>query len=410
MTSNVSALCIQDTWYNIDEFIQRHPGGSVIQYYINQDATMVFEEMHRHSKKAWKVLRSLPTVEKPVIRQHDASTQQMLEDFRKWKVSLEERGFFTPSIRHTIYRNLEVIALFAFATYLLSFDSYFAHFLSALTYGLFGGRCGWLQHEAGHHSLSGYPTVDKIMQKISMGCGLMVSDSMWNSMHNKHHATTQKIDHDIDLDTMPLVLFHPKAAPKNGAFSSTWLQYQAYTFIPITSGFLVLFFWMFYLHPRKVIRDKDYLQAFFMLLGHIGRPYLLSKIVGFNHSFFYCYLHMMFSMYITGMYLFGHFSLSHTFMPIVENFENPNWVEYSLAHTVDIDTQSPLISWIMGYLNCQCVHHLFPQMPQFRQPQVSNELVEFAKKWDLPYYHISYSKAWSLMLENLHTVGAGKNI
>ena len=101
--SPVSTLCIQDKWYNIDDFTERHPGGSVICSYINQDATMVFEEMHRHSKKAWKVLHSLPTVEKPVI-QHDSSTQQMLEDFRKWKVSLEERGFFSHSIRHTLYR------------------------------------------------------------------------------------------------------------------------------------------------------------------------------------------------------------------------------------------------------------------------------------------------------------------
>ena len=113
----------------------------------------------------------------------------------------------------------------------------------------------------------------------------------------------------------------------------------------------------------------------------------------------------MASLYVTGLYLFGHFSTSHTFMPIVDSTETPNWVEYSVHHTADIDTQNPWVSWIMGYLNCQCIHHLFPQMPQYRHPEVSKELREFAKKWDLNYREVDYWEAWSLTFQNLHMVG-----
>ena len=113
----------------------------------------------------------------------------------------------------------------------------------------------------------------------------------------------------------------------------------------------------------------------------------------------------MASMYVTSTYLFGHFSTSHTFMPVVKKDENPNWVEYSLHHTVDIDTQNPVVCWLMGYLNCQCVHHLFPQMPQFRQPYVSKELRVFAKKWGLSYNHVGYFEAWYKTFSNLENVG-----
>ena len=80
--------------------------------------------------------------------------------------------------------------------------------------------------------------MDKSLQSAFIGFGLGTSASMWNSMHEKHHATPQKIGHDMDLDTTPLAAFFDTAVEKNrsrGA-SKLWLRFQAYTFLPITSG------------------------------------------------------------------------------------------------------------------------------------------------------------------------------
>ncbi len=86
---------------------------------------------------------------------------------------------------------------------------------------------------------------------------------------------------------------------------------------------------------------------------------------------------------------------------------------------MDITPDNSLVNWIMGYLNCQgllilssflssvyilmiiivifmplVVHHLFPNMPQFRQPEVSAMLVDWAKKHDIKYTIVSYFDAW----------------
>ena len=50
-----------------------------------------------------------------------------------------------------------------------------------------------------------------------------------------------------------------------------------------------------------------------------------------------------------GIYLFGHFSTSHTFTKTVKQDVFPTWVDYALYHTVDINTQNVFVSWIMGY-------------------------------------------------------------
>jgi fatty acid desaturase len=45
-------------------------------------------------------------------------------------------------------------------------------------------------------------------QVVLYGTGCGMSAAFWRNQHNKHHATPQKVDHDVDLDTLPLVLFN----------------------------------------------------------------------------------------------------------------------------------------------------------------------------------------------------------
>ena len=386
----MKTIKINNNEYDITNY--NHPGGSVIHYMTGQDATFAFEEFHYRSKKANLVLQSLP--HKPV----KSTENEMLTDFIQFRKSLEQRGFFKPNFLHVFYRIVELLSLYLLATYSL----YNNVILSLILFGLVGGRAGWLQHEGGHISLTCDINIDKKIQQFFMGFMLFGDGSMWNSMHNKHHATPQKIGHDIDLDTVPLVAFHVTNEKQN-KITKLWLTYQAYTFLPITSGLLVMPFWLLYLHPRKVFRDKNIIQGLYIVLGHITR---ISLIMKFANTCIYCaILYHFLAIWITGIYLFGHFSLSHTFTPTVDKDENPNWVRYAIEHTVDISPKNKLVGWIMGYLNNQVIHHLFPSMPQYRGPEVSQELLLFCKKWDIKYTIINYYDAWYYMLTNLNNVG-----
>ena len=42
-----------------------------------------------------------------------------------------------------------------------------------------------------------------------------MSGSWWRNQHNKHHAMPQKIGHDVDLNTLPLVAFTEKVSKIN---------------------------------------------------------------------------------------------------------------------------------------------------------------------------------------------------
>ena len=387
--------------YDVTDF--KHPGGSVIYYMLSNtgaDATEAFKEFHYRSKKARKALAALPQREP-----EDASPVEdanMLKDFAKWRKDLEREGFFKPSPAHVAYRFAELAAMFALGTALM-----YARWHATsvfVTACFFGARCGWVQHEGGHSSLTGSIWWDKRIQAFTAGFGLASSGDMWNLMHSKHHATPQKVRHDMDLDTTPAVAFFNTAVEENRPrkFSKLWLRVQAWTFVPVTSG-LVLLAWMYLLHPRHIARRKNYEEAAWIVAAHVIRTSIIKTVTGY--SWITCYGLFLSTMWVSGCYLFAHFSTSHTHLDIVPSDKHLSWVRYAVDHTIDIDPSKSVVNWLMGYLNCQVIHHLFPDMPQFRQPEVSRRFVSFAKKWNLNYKVMSYYGAWKATFGNLNDVG-----
>ena len=414
---------IGDVEYDVTDM--KHPGGSVIYYMLSNvgaDATEAFREFHYRSRKAEKMLKMLKCLpqRKYDAKSHysskynnnnsnyqpiDTSDSAMLKDFATFRLGLEKDGYFTPSLVHVAYRIVELMFTFALATYLMA-KGYTT--LSVITYGaFFGARCGWVQHEGGHNSLTGNIWIDKRIQACLMGFGLGTSGDMWNVMHNKHHATPQKIRHDMDLDTTPAVAFFNTAVEENRdrGFSRLWSRFQAWTFVPITSGVFVMAFWLYVLHPSKVFKKKNWEEAFWMLSSHVVRASLIQFVHPSNVSFARAYGLYALSQWIAGMYLFAHFSTSHTHTKVVEFKDHPSWVRYAVEHTVDISPDRAYVNWLMGYLNCQVIHHLFPDMPQFRQPEVSKKFELFARKWGLEYTVMTYGEAWKATFKNLNDVG-----
>jgi len=124
----------------------------------------------------------------------------------------------------------------------------------------------------------------------------------------------------------------------------------------------------------------------------------LHYIVGI---YFFGFTNYMLGAWLTTIWLLGTFTLSHSHLPVTT--ENLHWVEYSLLHTVNIEP-SWWCDWVMGYLNYQIEHHLFPTMPQFRQRQITGRVRELAEKNGIPYSCISYGEAIRISLQNLQHV------
>ena len=245
--------------------------------------------------------------------------------------------------------------------------------------------------------------VDRALQIVLYGLGCGMSGSWWRNQHNRHHSMPQKLHHDVDLNTMPLVAFTKEMAGKVGFTGKLWVRAQAPLFPLITTS-LVALGWQFFLHPRHVMRTKNYTEGFFMFIRYVLWGYFLSPTFGAKGAFL---LYLAYT-WTAANYIFINFALSHTHLPTVKKEDTQvDWVRYAAVYTINIKPGPFLfVNWWMGYLNFQIEHHLFPSMPQFRQPGISKRVKEFFEKHGLKYDQRSYFSACATTFKNLDKVGS----
>ena len=386
----------------------KHPGGSIIKFHSGSgDATEPFREFHMRSTKARKLLATLPNRPAP---QESIQTPQgkraaaLSHEFSILRRELLAEGWFDPSPIHCAYRVVEILLMHLAGLYLVLYTSWWLVGLAML--GLVQGRCGWLMHEAGHFSFSGWIQLDHKVQEFLFGWGSGMSAAWWRIQHNKHHCAPQKLHHDVDLDTLPLVAFHAAIAVlgKKNIIVRNWLKIQQFMFVPITCS-LVTAAWQFLLHPRHMYRTKRYFEMFCVLLRFM-EIYFVGRAVGVTLG--QSVVGLLIANFVGGGYIFVNFALSHTHMPVVKADEHAHWLEYSANHTINIH-EHPITSWWMAYLNYQIEHHLFPSMPQFRFVALSPRVRKLFESNGLKYDCRGYFEALGHTFTNLGRVGASLN-
>ncbi len=122
-----------------------HPGGSVISFYDNMDATDVFAAFHMRSDRAFKWLETLPR--RKVEKTDPSDLSPLIRDFRQLQSDLVKEGMFKPLWSVQLYRIFEVLGLQIFGLWVVLNYSWV---LGGLIYGLVVGRNGLLMHDMGH--------------------------------------------------------------------------------------------------------------------------------------------------------------------------------------------------------------------------------------------------------------------
>jgi len=387
----VDEIQIDDRIYQLSEqWIRKHPGGTIIKSKIGTNATQAFNEFHCRSKRARKWLVGLPN--RPATVKQD----QLLDDFDALRKQFVDEGLFDFSPVHVTYRFLEIIAMTVIGYWLVGAGWYWT---GMIILGITSGRCGWLQHEANHNSLTGNLKVDKMIGSFFFAVGEAGSATWWISSHNRHHASPQHLGYDSDLNTLPAMAFDAITARMG---KPNWLKLQAWTFE--FSTWAVVLYWKLWLHPLAIWRKKAIFDGLF-LVGHYATWWYYFSYMGVGGMIF---SHLVWGS-VAGMYLFTNFALSHTHKEVLLNKENEDWVRSAILRTTNV-RHSALVNWWMGYLNMQIEHHLFPNMPQFRHTIIAARIKQLAAKHALPYDERGYWETCWAMFKNLDDVGHGDGV
>lgn len=387
-------ILIDGNVYDVTEFKKRHPGGKVIEFYNNLDATDVFNELHHNSLTARKYLKSIPHVpaSKSELKIRDDSQDPEIQDYRKLREELIRDGLFKPVYGFQFMRVIELILLHIISLFITIKVNVV---LGGICYGFTLGRNGLLMHDMGHRAFFGNMWRDRAFHVILFCLGIAGSPSWWTNQHNKHHAATQELEHDVDLQTLPVVAFNREIA-KNG--NPLWLKYQWLTFVPMQLLFLP--FWRF-LHFRHAIRTKNIPEMICIPLHDVIGAFILY-FFGLSISKFVIYESLGFM--IGGCYIASVFSINHTHKPTANASTERNWVKRATEYTTNSEPNY-FNSWFTGYLNFQIEHHLFPSVPHPNLYEVSKRVRKLCEKNKIAYDCRPLSDSIYATYRNLVDVG-----
>ncbi|HEY8387687.1 MAG TPA: acyl-CoA desaturase [Parasegetibacter sp.] len=267
-----------------------------------------------------------------------------------------------------------------------------------------------VMHDGAHGSFSKHKWMNQ-MAAFSLNI-LGGSSFMWNVKHNIiHHAYTNVDGVDDDIDVKPWM-----------RMSSTQKKYPMHRFQHIY--FWVLYsllylFWIFVSDYKKYFRGKVgemplkkmELKDHFIFWGFKALNLFLFVVlpitqVGFTNWLIGFLIFTGFAGLVLSIVFQLAHTVEHTSFPVADEVTGKledEWAIHQIKTTANFATDNKLVSWLVGGLNFQIEHHLFPKISHVHYPEISRiirqacadfgiEYVEYPKVRHAVASHISFLK------------------
>jgi len=249
-----------------------------------------------------------------------------------------------------------------------------------------------IQHDGGHGAYSEHRWINKL---ASLTLDLLGGSSyVWARKHNSiHHSYTNVTGHDDDIN----VGIFGRLSPHQRRLKFHRLQH--------------LYMWVLYgLLPIKWHVYDDFHDVLTgRIAGHrFPRPkgwdlvtFIGGKALFFSLAFglplllhpWWCVLALYgMASWVQGVALSVVFQMAHCVeeaafpqpCPETGRIES-SWAVHQVETTVDFAPRSRLLSWLVGGLNFQIEHHLFPQICHVHYPELAKLVEETCREFGLKY-------------------------
>ncbi len=291
-----------------------------------------------------------------------------------------------------------MLSLFFIPLIILSFgiiNSTWMLFLLYITSGLGMAGIGMgVMHDAIHGSYSKKATINRFLGYTMNLIG--ANATVWKLQHNVLHHTYTNIQEADDDINMPFFLrFSPNAKKykvHRFQFLYVWFFYSISTIAWITMKDFVRL--TRYRNIGLIKTKKEYQNHLFKLILWKLLYYsyaLILPAIFLPFSFGLIILAFLSMHIVTGLLISCVFQVAHI-MPGIEypesnengEIEN-NWLVHQLLTTSNFSPRSKVMSWLIGGLNYQIEHHLFPNICHVHYRDISPIVKSTAMEYGIPY-------------------------
>jgi len=278
--------------------------------------------------------------------------------------------------------------------------------INAAVFGLVWGQVAFLGHDAGHQAIFASRRSNDALGRLLGNVLVGLSYGWWVDTHNRHHANPNHEERDPDVGDGVLAFTAAQAAKRNGPVSRFIVRRQAWLFFPLLSleGISLHVDSVFALKAgalRSVRGGSRRFEAIGLVAHAALYVSLLLLVMSPEKAIAFAAIHQA----VWGIYMGSTFAPNHKGMPIITSGDRLDFLRRQVLTSRNV-RGGMLTDFVLGGLNYQIEHHLFPSMPRaslrVAQPIVRAHCEALA----LPYCESSLLGSYRAALAHLHAMGA----
>ncbi len=251
-------------------------------------------------------------------------------------------------------------------------------------------------HDANHGSFSKHGWVNTLFSNSLYLLGGFPPN--WRYQHNTlHHGYTNIEGHDEDIAHGGVLRFSPHKPLKKVhkyQYIYAWFFYGLMTFSWVTiKDFKKL---RDYKNAGAILNRSGNYKALFnkILISKVIYyvVFLVLPIVFIPLAWYWVLAGFLIMHFTSGLILGTIFQTAHVVptseypVPNINNEMDNNWAVHQLYTTSNFAPNSTIFSWLIGGLNYQVVHHLFPNISHVHYKSLAKIVEKTALKYQLPYH------------------------
>jgi fatty acid desaturase len=272
--------------------------------------------------------------------------------------------------------------------------------LTAVYLAVVATQLTFVGHDAGHRQIFRSRRANDLVGLAHGNLLVGISFGWWVPKHNAHHTNPNDEELDPDIGIAVLAFTAAQARGKRG-LARMIARSQAWLFFPL------LLLEAAHLHVASV-------KA---ILGGRGRANVVEGLLLVVHVVAYVTVLVVvltpvqalaFALVqqgLFGLYLGCAFAPNHKGMPTLTQADELDFLRRQVLTSRNV-AGSRLVDVVLGGLNYQIEHHLFPNMPRPNLRRAQPLVREFCRQHELAYTEASLVGSYAQALRHLHAVGA----
>jgi fatty acid desaturase len=280
-------------------------------------------------------------------------------------------------------------------------DSWYQTIVAAVI-GLLFTQIAFLGHDGGHQQVFRSRRLNDLLGLITGNLLVGLSFGWWVDEHNQHHANPNHEGRDPDIGESVITFTDQQSAGRRGAVERFIAAYQGWLFFPLLTleGInlhIQAFEWLRTTTVRRYRRTElalltlhgvGLLTAAFLVLSPAKAVVFVAIIQG-----------------AWGLYMGCSFAPNHKGMPTIPAEMKLDFLRKQVLTTRNI-RGGTVVDFVLGGLNYQVEHHLFPNMPRPNLRKAQPIVRAYCEQLGVPYTETNLIDSYAMSVGHLHRVGA----